>query len=227
MPLVAFVPPSPLLPAGQHVGDVAEVVDLRDAAREAVTALVADAPGRVVVLAFGDSETRDERAGGSLRPHGVEVDAGGDERVLGLGHTVGAWLLDEAGWSGPRAYVGVGSGLLALGDHDALLVVADGSARRTDKAPGHLEDRAEPFDAVLEAALADGDADVLGGVDQSLADAVWCTTAPVWRAAGDAAAARLAAHAGAHGPARPTQAGLRLATAPLGVGWFVAGWTLP
>ena len=39
------------------------------------------------------------------------------------------------------------------GDEASYLVVGNGSARRTEKAPGHLDERAHPFDADLRAWL--------------------------------------------------------------------------
>ena len=51
-----------------------------------------------------------------------------------------------------------------------MLVVGNGSARRTEKAPGHLDDRALGFDEALGAALRAGD---LSGVDLSPAPALW------------------------------------------------------
>lgn len=62
-----------------------------------------------------------------------------------------------------------------------LLVVANGSACRSEKAPGHLDERAHDFDAAVLAALAAGDADALGGIDLALADDLLATGAPVLR----------------------------------------------
>ena len=45
------------------------------------------------------------------------------------------------------------------GDETSYLVVGNGSACRTEKAPGHLDDRSHAFDAALGAALASSDAD--------------------------------------------------------------------
>lgn len=56
------------------------------------------------------------------------------------------------------------------------LVVGNGSAARTEKAPGHLDDRAEHFDAGLRAALL-GDVAALGLVDLSLAEELWADVA--------------------------------------------------
>jgi len=54
-----------------------------------------------------------------------------------------------------------------------LLVVANGSAKRTEKAPGHFDERAEAFDAALGTALRSGDLDALHGIDRALADELW------------------------------------------------------
>ncbi len=65
-------------------------------------------------------------------------------------------------WAAGRA----GEGADAV---DAVLLLANGSARRTEKAPGHLDERSFGFDADVESALTAGDADALAAVDQSLA----------------------------------------------------------
>lgn len=44
------------------------------------------------------------------------------------------------------------------GDDASYLVVGNGSARRTEKAPGHLDERSHAFDAALGAALSSSDA---------------------------------------------------------------------
>lgn len=224
MPRVAFCPHPPLLAAVHEAGAVTEVGPARAASIEVVRRLVADAPRRVVVVGPDvPTSAADERAGGSLAPHGLDVRAGGPDLRLGLAHTVGAWLLDDAGWTGPRTYVGS----LAAADLDdaAVLVMADGSATRSAAAPGHLDERAEPFDATVASALADGDADALGGIDRELAEQLWCQGAGVWRSVADVVAARVHAR-GTETPAR-VEASLLHDDAPLGVGWFVAEWDVP
>lgn len=198
---------------------------VRVEALAAVRRLVDDAPARVLVVGSdAPPAPADERAGGSLSPHGIDVTAGGPDGGLGLTHTIGAWLLDEAGWTGSRAYVHeVHASDL---DDAAVLVMADGSARRSERAPGHLDDRAEPFDATIAAALADGDADALGGIDLELADSLLCAGAQAWRTVGDAVSARLHATEGAAVDGSGVEARLHLDDAPLGVGWFVAEWNV-
>jgi hypothetical protein len=53
------------------------------------------------------------------------------------------------------------------------LVVANGSAKRTEKAPGHFDERAQGFDAALGEALRTGDLDALRGIDRALAAELW------------------------------------------------------
>jgi hypothetical protein len=54
-----------------------------------------------------------------------------------------------------------------------LLVVANGSATRTEKAPGHFDERAAAFDAAVGKALAAGDPSLLPEVDEQLARDLW------------------------------------------------------
>jgi hypothetical protein len=51
---------------------------------------------------------------------------------------------------------------------EGRLIVANGSARRGEKAPGHLDPRSFGFDEQIEAALAKGDAASLGGIELDL-----------------------------------------------------------
>lgn len=88
------------------------------------------------------------------------------------------WLLED----GPAAVRGatasakrIGSELLGdyRGSGPGLLVVANGSATRTEKAPGHLDERAAGFDAQIGTALRSGDLASLGGLDLDLAAELW------------------------------------------------------
>lgn len=53
------------------------------------------------------------------------------------------------------------------------LVIGNGSARRTEKAPGHLDPRAASFDADLGRALTGPDPAALAGLDPDLAAELW------------------------------------------------------
>jgi hypothetical protein len=58
------------------------------------------------------------------------------------------------------------------GDEPSYLVVGNGSAMRTEKAPGHFDERAEPFDRALGEGLRAGHP----AVDVALARELWAST---------------------------------------------------
>lgn len=65
----------------------------------------------------------------------------------------------------------------AAGVERSVLVVANGSACRTERAPGFLDERASAFDAALGAALAEPSPDALRRVDVELARELWADAA--------------------------------------------------
>lgn len=77
------------------------------------------------------------------------------------GERVARALLDAAGG-------GVSTG--STGEGAAYLVVANGSARRGEKAPGFLDERAVPFDDALEKALRGPDPRALAALDVALGE---------------------------------------------------------
>jgi len=111
-----------------------------------------------------------------------------------------------AGEQGAR----VASHLLESTDRDldepSYLVVANGSATRTEKAPGHLDERAEGFDAALGESLRAG-APV---VDTALAAELWADVEALGRLA----------ELGPLGPAQVDHD-----DAPYGVQYWVMRWT--
>jgi hypothetical protein len=127
------------------------------------------------------------------------------EDPLPLALAVGHHLLRAL----PHRLWGVPSG--PLPEVDALLVVADGTASRTPKAPGHFDERAEGFDASVANALAAGTPAALGGLDQALAAELLVAGLPAWQAV-----------ASLPGPWRGE---VTYADAPFGVGYVVATWT--
>lgn len=109
----------------------------------------------------------------------------------GLARRVGAWAAKYGAQSGP----------------DAILLLANGSARRSEKAPGHLDDRAQACDAAVERDLRAGDADALAATDQSLATDLLADLTQLQRLAG---------------MGRAAEADLRYAADPYGVQYWVA-----
>jgi hypothetical protein len=88
-----------------------------------------------------------------------------------------AWLLED----GAAAVLAASPAARKIADHllggephgPGLLVVANGSATRTEKAPGHLDERAAAFDAAIGTALSAGDPAGLATIDLDLADELW------------------------------------------------------
>ena len=164
-------------------------------------------------------------------------DAGaGTVGALPLSLAVGAWLLAASGWPVPRRGLGVSpradaARAAALGarlvtsrpdERLALLVMGDGSARRTLQAPGWLDERAEPFDAAVERALAGVDLAALLALDASLAVDLLVAGRASWQVLAGAveAAGRGGGEAGTSG----WSADVLYAHAPYGVGYFVCLW---
>jgi aromatic ring-opening dioxygenase LigB subunit len=102
-------------------------------------------------------------------------------------------LLDQAGYAGRRelqsvsdlepaaACVAVGARLASASARVALLVMADGSARRGLKAPGYLDDRSPPFDAEVERAIRAADMSALLALDPVLARELMATGRAAWQ----------------------------------------------
>ena len=224
---VAFCPSAPLLLPAVAGRAQEATADLRGACAEAVGAMLAVRPEVVVVVGAAPGVPSGVRYGagdaGTLRGLGVALDVpfgphlrpGG--RRLPLAHTVGAWLLDEAGCAVPRIGVApddLPDALAALPGAAGVLAVGDGSARRTVKAPGYLDPAARTFDAAIAAALGDGDAAALAGLDAHEGERLLADGVPAWRAVGRAVTGR------------PVVATLRYDDAPFGVGYLVADWTV-
>ena len=181
----AVLVPSALVLLPEYAGLVDPVPELRSACRDAVGALVAGGPpdvGLVTAAARPDNVAR-----GVGRPAGARIDQ---------------HLLAEAGWSGRLADPAPGL---------PLLVVANGSACRSEKAPGHLDPRAAGFDEALAAALLARDREALSALDPDLAEAVWCH---------DAAAYHRLAEVLPPGP----PADVRHDADPFGVQYWVLRW---
>lgn len=98
------------------------------------------------------------------------------------------------------------------GNGPGLLVVANGSATRSEKAPGHLDARAADFDAAIGRALAEGDQAALGAIDTALAAELWAMP--------DAEVLRKVA--GRVGPVTEVQ--VDYDDAPYGVQYWVVRW---
>lgn len=104
-------------------------------------------------------------------PQGLRVaEALGVSPGLGDARRQGSSLLDQrsGGFDGGFETVASATSSTNVGA-SSVLVVANGSARRSEKAPGHLDERAAAYDSELEKALRAGDVGALRSVDPSLA----------------------------------------------------------
>jgi hypothetical protein len=219
---VAFVPAAPLLVPQVAGGSAALDEPMRAASLDAVARALDPRPAEVVVVA-PTTATGEWAADATWDFAGFGVARADPRPVLPWSLGIGAWLLDEVGWDGRRRYVGVS----AAGDGTAgapvsaeeaatvVIAVADGSACRTERAPGYLDDRAESFDEAIATLLARGDAAGLGSLEDTLAGELLCTGLPVWRWVSAAVAG-----------VEVTTADLSMHVAPYGVGYFVARWSL-
>ncbi|SET18365.1 hypothetical protein [Geodermatophilus poikilotrophus] len=221
---VAFCPCPPLLVPAVAGRAAADTATLRAACATAVDAVLATGPEVVVVVGgeaacgrFGDGD------GGDLRGLGVDLEvpfagrARSGGRRMPLAHTLGAWLLDGAGYAGVRLGVGpddLAGALDGLPGPVAVLAMGDGSARRSLKAPGHLDEAAEPFDDAVATALAAGDPGALAALDPAEGARLLAAGVPTWRAVGAALTGR------------EVTGRLHAHEAPFGVGYLVADWSV-
>lgn len=236
----AVCPCPPLLVPEVAAGAAPELDALREACADAVGLLAASRPDLLVAVGPADAPGRSDfpaGAHGSFRPFGVALDvrlgkAAADAAqapapgapLLPSSLAVAAWLL--RGWSaGPVEGLGVGEELApdlcaaagrevtASAGRVALLVMGDGSACRTVKAPGYLDERAEAYDTAVAAALAAADLRTLAGLDVGVSAQLRAVGRAPWQLLAGAAEG-----AGLGGQ-------LLYEDAPYGVGYVVAGWT--
>lgn len=194
--------PAPPLLARELTGADPVVPELRQACLDAVTALRDSEPQLVVVIGVADQTCQWDPAGGlDLAAFAPALAIRGDRPAVSLPVSLGlgALLLDQAGYTGPRELHSVteddpagecaalGDRLARLRSRVALLVMADGSARRTLQAPGYLDERSAPFDDDVARAIAGPDLTVLLGVDASLARELMATGRPAWQVLAGAA----------------------------------------
>jgi hypothetical protein len=223
-----FCPQPPLLVPGVAAGATDELDDLRAACDAAVAGLLGAGADLLVVV--GDAPVvgpYPEGAWGSLRAYGVpvQVASGEGSPTLPLSLTLGRWLLDRrprptapvllfgvSADSAPARCRALGEALAARAATVAVLVMGDASARRSVKGPGFLDERAEPFDAGVARALADGDVAALAALDPDLAADLLVAGRAPWQ---------VLAGAAAPGPWRGE---VTYDAAPYGVTYLVAGW---
>jgi hypothetical protein len=224
--ITAAVCPSPPLLAGEFTGRAEVLPELRDACATAVRHLLAAAPDVITVVGAGsDTATWDPDDRLDLSAYAPPVSGAHGKPGLPLALGIGALLLDEAGYAGPRLMQAVdesaptvdclrlGRDLAAAAARVALLAIGDGSTRRGPAAPGYLDERAVPFDDAVQQAVRDGDMAALAGLDPDLARELMATGRAAWQVL-----------AGAFAGARPATE-ISYAADPFGVAYLVATLT--
>jgi hypothetical protein len=216
----AVCPHPPLLVPELAAGAASELDDLRTACRAAVAHLANASVDSLIVLG-SDTTTvrRDPPFGGTLSPWGIDLpigDPAGEQLPLSL--LIGAWLMPGAGNfqsvaadAGPGECARLGRKLAGEAERVGLLVLGDGSACRTEKAPGFFDPRAEAFDAAVATALARGDAGALAALDPEVAAQLLVAGRAPWQVLAGAAD-------------RTMDGALLYDSAPYGVAYFVATW---
>jgi hypothetical protein len=211
---VALCPATPLLVTGIS-GTEAVLPELLDACRRVAAELLSARPAVVAVVGAGGAADQGAADGQAVlaafapgRTARAEADGGAEpgvpsaRRPLTASLGVGDWLLDDVGATAERLFVpvpadepaagcvGIGAALATRPQRTALLVMADGSARRGPKAPGHFDQRSVGFDAEVERAVRAGDLDALLAIDAGLADELMATGRPAWQVLAGALAGR-------------------------------------
>jgi hypothetical protein len=236
---IGFCPQPPLLVPAIAAGAAPELGGLREACAQVVRRLLAGSPESVVVLGSGPrTEEFPPGSAGSFAAYGVGLTvafldapaapAAGSARVprrlhyatsdeqpepaaptLPLPLALGAWLLGDAevpcsGWT-------VTGEPPAIPPGAAVLVMGDGSACRSERAPGYVDARAAAYDGAVAAALRAGDPAALRDLDPELGAELLAAGVPAWRAAGALGGS--------------WSAELLYDAAPYGVGYLAAVWT--
>lgn len=146
---IGFAPAPPLLVPEVASGAASELDELRGACDELLANLLADHDHLVLVTSHSAVQ-------------------------------LGQWLVNRADWHGAvdtveltapdRAAASTLRALAKSHSRSAVLVLGDGSACRTLKAPGYLDERAAPFDDLIANHLSSADAAGLASLDPSLAE---------------------------------------------------------
>lgn len=176
---VACVPQAPLLVPGLTGGAVVEVQELRAAVRDAVGVTTAHDPDEVIVVGAAPATVRyppdAPSPAGRLAPAPGRRPRGTTLPVpLAVGRSALAgrsvpWILQGVQDGAPVGRCSeLGRRIAARPGRTALLVAADGSARRGEKAPGYLDPRAEDVDARVADALGSADPAALLALDSGL-----------------------------------------------------------
>ncbi|MCK8675863.1 class III extradiol dioxygenase subunit B-like domain-containing protein [Streptomyces lichenis] len=229
----AVCPCPPLLVPEVAAGAAPELDAARTACSDALAVLAASRPDLLVAVGPDEGAATVPYPAGSVgdfRGYGVDLavrlgTGAPTDRPLPGSLAVGAWLLSRTGWAdapveglavgdrlAPEACAEAGRELAGRAARVALLVLGDGSACRTVKAPGYLDERAAGFDECCARALGTADTAALAALEPQLARELKAAGRAPWQVLAGAARG-----AGLDGR-------LLYEDAPYGVGYFTATW---
>ena len=233
---MAVVPHPPLLVPELAAGAAVETASLRDACLAAAGALAQQCPRWVAVAAVDPAAATG--VAGSFAGYGADVDVGlcpkataADRVELPLPLLIAGWLRGQVGaahvsvavWPVPpgsstaqcrRIGTELAQQLRREGDPVGLLVLGDGAATHTLRAPGYLDSRAHQLDAAVADALAAVNPTALLDLDVALAGELLVAGREAWQVAAAAAQSLAPAYRGE----------LLYSAAPYGVAYHVALW---
>jgi hypothetical protein len=223
-PLEVVLCPHPPLLVRELAGRQDPVAGLRAACHRAVSRLVSSRPARIAVVGPADVPRRWDGVGFDVRRFGTTYPRPVAEETLPLSLGIGRMLLDQCAWDGRTDLLGIGwdadaEQLAAVvdrlgGEGTGVLLLGDGSACRSEKAPGYLDRRAFGYDDLVADALAGGDASALRELDIGLGAELMVGGRSVLRLLGMLAGERA------------VTAALDHREDPFGVSYFVARWRI-
>jgi hypothetical protein len=188
----ACIPQAPLLLPGLTGGTVAEVEEVRAAVSDAVDAIIEHGPDEVVVV--GAAPATATYPPDAPTPAGRLAPAPGrrpQRTALPVPLAVGRsaleersvpWILQGVEHRAPTGDCGaLGRRIAARPGRTGLLVVADGSARGGEKAPGYVDSRADGVDAHIAGALDSAAPDALLALDPELCEDLLIAGRAAWQ----------------------------------------------
>lgn len=183
---IGFAPHPPLIRPEVASGAAPELDDLRKACNELITTLI-DSSDELFIV--GDAQAVD----------------------------IGKWLCRDFAFQAVTeiAVENAVESITELNNSSesiAVLAMADGSARRSLKAPGYLDPRAHTYDDEVAAALASGRPEALAALDAQLGEELLASGAHLWPTLGQALGTT------------EWQARMHFEADPYGVSYFVASW---
>jgi hypothetical protein len=188
----ALCPCAPLL-ARELTGLDPVVPALRESCAAAVSTMLRGMPDLVVVVGPA-SRTKTWPATSQWTTSAFQGRAGSkDTNTLPLSLGLGSMLIDSTDYQGPLVLhavgqhepvtkcIDIGAEIRDSSDRVGLLVMADGSCRRSVKAPGYFDERAISFDLEVELAIRSANLESLLDVDQKIAHELLAQGRPAWQ----------------------------------------------